>query len=341
MNSFDQKNWKTLEFDAVLDEKNTQKEVFDCCEGEKLVEKLISGYNVTIIAYGQTGSGKTYTMEGYKYDTNHKPIIHNNPELLGLIPRVISRLFLSLNSKKNKNFVINANYIQIYKEKIFDLLSENSQNLKLRWSQYESFYIENLTSKICSSIEDLTALFQLGLLRKKIASHNMNKVSSRSHCLFTINIKKISTKGKILFSKFCLVDLAGSERVAVTGNQGQALKESIEINKSLFILRQVITSLSSNEKHIPFRDSKLTCLLSQSIGGNSWSILIACISPLNTNYEENVSTLMFATKTNTIFNIPTKNIDSYVYIFGSFSWIHFSCKKILFYIGVINKKSVT
>ena len=137
----------------------------------------------------------------------------------------------------------------------------------------------------------------------------MNKVSSRSHCLFTINIKKISTKGKILFSKFCLVDLAGSERVAVTGNQGQALKESIEINKSLFILRQVITSLSSNEKHIPFRDSKLTCLLSQSIGGNSWSILIACISPLNTNYEENVSTLMFATKTNTIFNIPTKNID--------------------------------
>lgn len=147
-----------------------------------------------------------------------------------------------------------------------------------------------------------------------MASHNLNSASSRAHCLLTLTIEAIDTEsGGILTSKLQLVDLAGSERVSMTGNEGVALKESIEINKSLFTLRQVITTLSSirdgDASHIPYRDSKLTSLLKQSIGGNSYCLMIACLAPSDSYYEENLSTLAYANKAIGISNEPIKNID--------------------------------
>jgi Kinesin-like protein len=147
-----------------------------------------------------------------------------------------------------------------------------------------------------------------------MASHNLNSASSRSHSILSLTIEGVDTEGGgISSSKLQLVDLAGSERASLTGNEGQALKESIEINKSLFTLRQVITTLAANREgensFVPYRDSKLTSLLKQSIGGNSYCLMIACLSPSDSFFEENISTLAYATKASCIANDPIKNID--------------------------------
>ena len=147
-----------------------------------------------------------------------------------------------------------------------------------------------------------------------MASHNLNSASSRSHCILSLTIEGVDVEGGgIISSKLQLVDLAGSERASLTGNEGLALKESIEINKSLFTLRQVITTLSGckegDSSYVPYRDSKLTSLLKQSIGGNSYCLMIACLSPSDIFYEENLSTLAYATKASCISNDPIKNLD--------------------------------
>lgn len=156
--------------------------------------------------------------------------------------------------------------------------------------------------------------YHSGLKNKIMASHNLNSISSRSHTLLTLTVEAVdSESGGIYLSKLQLVDLAGSERVSMTGNEGEALKESIDINKSLFTLRQVITSLSSASNwesgHVPYRDSKLTSILKQSIGGNGYTLMIACLSPSDAYIDENISTLTYASKAHNISNIPVKNID--------------------------------
>ena len=159
------------------------------------------------------------------------------------------------------------------------------------------------------------ALYNAGILNRVIASHNMNASSSRSHSILTITIESIDSEGAMTTSKLQLVDLSGSEKTALTGNEGSQLKESIDINKSLFTLRQVISALSAarekgNEAaHVPYRDSKLTSLLKQSIGGNSYTLMIACIAPIDAYLDENLSTLAYATKTGNISNEPVRNVD--------------------------------
>lgn len=185
--------------------------------------------------------------------------------------------------------------------------------MKIRWSKNDQFTVENLFVFRCNNAEHAIQLYNKGVKNKVVASHNLNHASSRSHAIFSIIVETVdnSATDNCVVSKLQLVDLAGSERSSQTGNTGLAAKEAIDINKSLFTLRQVITSLAEGSKkklsvasHIPYRDSKLTSLLKQSLGGNSYSLMIACLSPSDYYVDENISTLNYATKASFIANIP-------------------------------------
>lgn len=220
-------------------------------------------------------------------------------------------------SSKNVEFTVYCTYVQIYKEGIYDLLNPaqiKPPGLKLRWNQIEDFFVENLSIHPCYTATEVLGYYSYGVRNKVVAGHNANANSSRSHCILTLNVEALDKeKGTILTSKLQLVDLAGSEKISQTGNEGLALKESIEINKALFTLRQVISTLSNKHEQeasfVPYRDSKLTSLLKQSIGGNSYCLMIACIAPLDNFFEDNLSTLAYATKASCISNEPVKNID--------------------------------
>ncbi|CAD8109775.1 unnamed protein product [Paramecium sonneborni] len=312
----EERNKKSYKFDHVLPESASQDQVFKSCEIDQMVQSVIEGYHVTVFAYGQTGSGKTYTMEGQR-DDEGIAIKHE-----GIIPKTINSLFNKI--KQNglqKDFSVYCSYLQIYNEKIYDLLGETTKinqntqinGLKMRWNVRQQFVVENLFVYQCKSAEEVIQLFKLGSRNRITASHKLNFQSSRSHTIFEIKIESTDLKNPDYFitSKLELVDLAGSERISITGTEGRQAKESIEINKALMTLRQVIAILSdTNNKTIPpYRDSKLTCLLKQSIGGNCFCLMIACIAPLDSFYDENVSTLQYATKAAYIVNIPVKNDD--------------------------------
>ncbi|CAD8104399.1 unnamed protein product [Paramecium sonneborni] len=312
----EERNKKSYKFDHVLPEYVSQEQVFKNCEIDQLVQSVIEGYHVTVFAYGQTGSGKTYTMEGQRDDEG----ITIKQE--GIIPKTINSLFNKIKQNSlQRDFSVYCSYLQIYNEKIFDLLGEITKanyniqpnGLKMRWNVREQFVVENLFVYQCKSAEEVIQLFKLGSKNRITASHKLNLQSSRSHTIFEIKIESTDLKNPDYFitSKLELVDLAGSERISITGTEGRQAKESIEINKSLMTLRQVIAILSdTNNKTIPpYRDSKLTCLLKQSIGGNCFCLMIACIAPLDSFYDENVSTLQYATKAAYITNIPVKNDD--------------------------------
>jgi Kinesin motor domain len=317
LQSHDLKHSKRFEFDEVFEEQVSQESFYAALKLNQLLGKVIEGFNATIFAYGPTGSGKTYTMEGYEYDKALKPIIIDN-ERVGLIPRITKNLFeLLKTSDKTIEYTVYCTFIQIYKENVYDLLNPahlKGPGLKLRWNKQEDFYLENLFMHPCYTYNEILSLYHTGLKNKFIASHNANSFSSRSHCILSLNIEGIDTEtGTISTSKLQLVDLAGSEKVSQTGNEGMALKESIEINKALFTLRQVINNLAlvkdGEAKYIPYRDSKLTSLLKQSIGGNSYCLMVACIAPMDYFFEDNLSTLSYAKKASCISNEPVKNTD--------------------------------
>ena len=176
--------------------------------------------------------------------------------------------------------------------------------------------MENLFIFECKSAQEIIELFYFGVKNKVVASHNLNHQSSRSHAIFSLTLECVDSSniGNIITSKLQLVDLAGSERIGMTGTEGLRKQEGISINKSLFVLRKVIMGLSDKRKgasggYIPYRDSKLTSLLKQSIGGNAYCLMIACVTPSDYFYEENVSTLNYATWASYIANAPKKNID--------------------------------
>ncbi|CAK93488.1 unnamed protein product (macronuclear) [Paramecium tetraurelia] len=312
----EERNKKSYKFDHVLPETASQDQVFKSCEIDQLVQSVIEGYHVTVFAYGQTGSGKTHTMEGQRDDEG--VAIKQD----GIIPKTIHSLFNRIKQNAlQRDFSVYCSYLQIYNEKIYDLLGEASKvnfgiqtsGLKMRWNVRDQFVVENLFVYQCKSAEEVIKLFKLGSRNRITASHKLNFSSSRSHSIFEIKIESVDLKNPDYFitSKLELVDLAGSERISLTGTEGRQAKESIEINKSLMTLRQVIAILSdANNKTIPpYRDSKLTSLLKQSIGGNCFCLMIACIAPLDSFYDENVSTLQYATKAAYITNLPMKNDD--------------------------------
>lgn len=297
---------KKFRFDKTFDGDCSQEQVFQECKVSEMITRVTEGFNATIFAYGQTGSGKTHTMEGYDYQGPRAVVAGEG----GIIPRAVRQLYSELADKRAS---VSVSALQIYRERVYDLLNPNSFNklgLKLRWYS-GGFYVEELTERECDTADDALKVYHAGLQHKIMAAHNLNAHSSRSHCLFTFIVT--TQEGDVITTgRLQLVDLAGSERVSLTGNVGEGLRESININKSLFTLRQVITSLANPKEaaFVPFRDSKLTSLLKQSLGGNCYCLMIACVAPADPYFDENLSTLTYATKTSFISNDPVKNVDA-------------------------------
>jgi kinesin family protein 3/17 len=278
-------------FDYIFDMDSTQEDVYQI-SAVPAVESLEDGYNSTIFAYGQTGTGKTYTMEGFIYD-------YLSPSK-GLIPRAIEDIFkyIENNSNSDTTFIIRVTYLQIYNESIDDLLKPEKKHLSIREGQKKGLYVEGLSEWAVRSPNDIYALLERGAQCRTKAYTNMNDVSSRSHAVFTIILEQMKiSNGRKRFKagKLNMVDLAGSERVKISGATGKQLDESRRINKSLSALGNVINALTDQKtKHIPYRDSKLTRLLQNSLGGNCKTSMIAMISPYDGSYNESTSTLNFA-----------------------------------------------
>ncbi|XP_037698413.1 kinesin-like protein KIF13A isoform X3 [Choloepus didactylus] len=298
-----------------MDESNTTKyagqEVVFKCLGEGILEKSFQGYNACIFAYGQTGSGKSFSMMG-------------NAEQLGLIPRLCCALFqrISLEQNESQTFKVEVSYMEIYNEKVRDLLDPKGsrQSLKVREHKVLGPYVDGLSQLAVTSFEDIESLMSEGNKSRTVAATNMNEESSRSHAVFNIIITQTlydlqSGNSGEKVSKVSLVDLAGSERVSKTGAAGERLKEGSNINKSLTTLGLVISSLADQaagkgkNKFVPYRDSVLTWLLKDNLGGNSQTSMIATISPAADNYEETLSTLRYADRAKRIVNHAVVNED--------------------------------
>ncbi|XP_076911441.1 kinesin-like protein KIN-12B [Bidens hawaiensis] len=300
-------------FDHVADVSSTQIDIFQLV-GAPLVENCLAGFNSSIFAYGQTGSGKTYTIWG-PANTLLEETSNSNEQ--GLTSRVFSRLFSRMNEEQNKHadkqltYQCRCSFLEIYNEQITDLLNPSQRNLHLREDNKTGVYVENLTEETICSMKDVTQLLKKGLSNRRTGSTSLNSESSRSHSVFTCVVESSckSVDGLRCFktSRMNLVDLAGSERQKSTGAAGDRLKEAGNINRSLSQLGNLINILAEvsqtgKPRHIPYRDSKLTFLLQESLGGNAKLAMICAISPAQSCKNETFSTLRFAQRAKAIKN---------------------------------------
>ncbi|XP_047012136.1 kinesin heavy chain [Ictalurus punctatus] len=292
---------KPYVFDRVLPPNTTQELVYDAC-AKQIVKDVLDGYNGTIFAYGQTSSGKTHTMEGNLHDSERK----------GIIPRISQDIFDHIYSMdENLEFHIKVSYFEIYLDKIRDLLDVSKTNLAVHEDKNRVPYVKGCTERFVSSPEEVMDVIDEGKANRHVAVTNMNEHSSRSHSIFLINIKQenVETEKK-LSGKLYLVDLAGSEKVSKTGAEGAVLDEAKNINKSLSALGNVISALAEGTKtHVPYRDSKMTRILQDSLGGNCRTTIIICCSPSVFNEAETKSTLMFGQRAKTIKNTVSVNLE--------------------------------
>jgi len=295
---------KVFSYDAVFPMDSTQQTVYEE-SAFQLVESVLEGYNGTIFAYGQTGCGKTHTMMGVTADENLK----------GVIPRAFDHIFGNIKSTSQKNFLIRCSFIEIYNEEIHDLVGDDVKaRLDLKESPEKGVFIKGLSMHVVKSVPEIQKLMTLGFKNRSVGETAMNKDSSRSHSIFTIYVETSETDAKgnqrITLGKLNLVDLAGSERQSKTGATGDRLKEANKINLSLSALGNVISALvDGKSSHIPYRDSKLTRLLQDSLGGNTKTVMIANISPASDNYDETLGTLRYASRAKNIKNQPKVNED--------------------------------
>lgn len=302
-------------FDYVASESVTQEEVFNVI-GAPMVENCLAGYNSCMFAYGQTGSGKTHTILGDLEGLDANPSVDR-----GLTPRIIEHLFGRIQQDEsslkleNVKYSCKCSFLEIYNEQITDLLEPMLMNLPVREYHKKGVYVENLTEVEVTSVQDVISLLLQGNANRKVAVTNMNKESSRSHSIFTCSIqRKSGCTNKTLHGLLHLVDLAGSERQKLSGAEGGRLKEAANINKSLSALGLVIMNLvdiaNGKQRHVPYRDSKLTFLLQDSLGGNSKTTVIANISPSSCCAIETLSTLKFAQRAKFIQNTVVINEDT-------------------------------
>uniref|UniRef100_A0A803XWC8 Kinesin-like protein n=1 Tax=Meleagris gallopavo TaxID=9103 RepID=A0A803XWC8_MELGA len=279
---------KPYVFDRVLPPNTTQEQVYNAC-AKQIVKDVLEGYNGTIFAYGQTSSGKTHTMEGKLHD----------PQLMGIIPRIAHDIFDHIYSMdENLEFHIKVN-------------AEWHTNLAVHEDKNRVPYVKGCTERFVSSPEEVLDVIDEGKANRHVAVTNMNEHSSRSHSIFLINIKQenVETEKK-LSGKLYLVDLAGSEKVSKTGAEGAVLDEAKNINKSLSALGNVISALAEGTKtHVPYRDSKMTRILQDSLGGNCRTTIVICCSPSIFNEAETKSTLMFGQRAKTIKNTVSVNLE--------------------------------
>ncbi|CAH8478884.1 unnamed protein product [Dicrocoelium dendriticum] len=289
---------KTFAFDHVFQPKATQLEVYDIV-AKPIVADVLNGYNGTIFAYGQTSSGKTFTMEGILGDTVFQ----------GVIPRIIHDIFNHIyQMDENLEFHIKVSYFEIYMDKIRDLLDVSKTNLSVHEDKDRVPYVKGATERFVSSPEEVFDVIDEGKVNRHVAVTNMNEHSSRSHSVFMITVRQenLETQKK-LHGKLYLVDLAGSEKVAKTGAEGMVLDEAKNINRSLSALGNVINALVEGSSHVPYRDSKLTRILQESLGGNARTTMVICCSPAAYNDSETKSTLLFGMRAKTIKNLVTVN----------------------------------
>ena len=314
----------------------TQGEFYDASGIDGMIEKTLEGRASCVFAYGQTGRGKTFTMLGKRGDGGYGDAQRRSVDAAdvddagmviddddGIIPRALSRVFRAVSRARadpdpeSSSIVVRVSYYEIYKEKIIDLLAESSsanahaKQLRVRWRKSEGFYIPNLTLREAYSASDALALVLEGAAKRHIRAHKLNAQSSRSHAILTVHVDRTvassTSSGKMTF-----VDLAGSERVKASGCDADGTSETSLINKSLFALGKVISTLADAHRdgrprsttHVPYRDSKLTKLLMDSLGGGALTLLVACCSPLEAHIEETVRTLQYATRAMSIVNTP-------------------------------------
>nr|XP_057910627.1 kinesin heavy chain [Doryrhamphus excisus]XP_057910628.1 kinesin heavy chain [Doryrhamphus excisus] len=288
-------------FDQVFPTHATQEQVYNTC-AKHIVKDVLEGYNGTIFAYGQTSSGKTHTMEGNLHD----------PQGMGIIPRIAEDIFEHIFAMdENLEFHIKVSYFEIYMDKIRDLLDVTKTNLSVHEDKHRVPYVKGCTERFVTSPDEVMDVIDEGKVNRHVAVTNMNEHSSRSHSIFLISIKQenVETEQK-LSGKLYLVDLAGSEKVSKTGAEGAVLDEAKNINKSLSALGNVISALAEGTKsHVPYRDSKMTRILQDSLGGNCRTTMFICCSPSSYNDTETRSTLMFGQRAKTIRNTVTVNLE--------------------------------
>ena len=295
-------NVKVFTFDAVYDWNSSQQDLYEETV-RPLVSSVLDGFNGTIFAYGQTGTGKTYTMEGLKNDHDRR----------GVIPRSFEHIFNHIGRSENMQYLVRASYLEIYQEEIRDLLQpDQSLRFELKEKPDTGVFVKDLSTSVCKNAAEIQQLMNTGNLNRTIGATNMNEHSSRSHAIFLITIEmgSIGDSGGIRVGRLNLVDLAGSERQSKTGASGERLKEASKINLSLSALGNVISALVDGKTtHVPYRDSKLTRLLQDSLGGNSKTIMVANIGPASYNYDETLTTLRYANRAKNIKNKPRINED--------------------------------
>uniref|UniRef100_A0A452HVZ3 Kinesin motor domain-containing protein n=1 Tax=Gopherus agassizii TaxID=38772 RepID=A0A452HVZ3_9SAUR len=306
---------KIFTFDHVANIDTTQEAVFSSV-AKNIVESCMNGYNGTIFAYGQTGSGKTFTMMGPSDSDN---FTHN---LRGVIPRSFEYLFFLIEREKEKagtgkSFLCKCSFIEIYNEQIFDLLDSASAGLFLREHIKKGVFVVGAVEQVLTSAAEAYQVLTMGWRNRRVASTSMNRESSRSHAVFTITVDSMEKNGEVVnirSSQLNLVDLAGSERQKDTHTEGVRLKEAGNINRSLSCLGQVITALvdvgNGKQRHICYRDSKLTFLLRDSLGGNAKTCIIANVHPGSRCFGETLSTLNFAQRAKLIKNKAVINEDT-------------------------------
>ncbi|EGI67458.1 PREDICTED: kinesin-like protein KIF21A isoform X2 [Acromyrmex echinatior] len=325
---------KAFTYDYVFDTQVNQNAIYETCVN-RLVEGALDGYNATVFAYGQTGSGKTYTM-GTGFDVEVDEII------VGIIPRAIKHLFDGIADKQNRareraqmppEFKVTAQFLELYNEDLKDLLEPGGPRggARIHEDTMGNIHLTGVEPRVVTSPEQALEYLRLGALSRTTGSTQMNTQSSRSHAIFTLYIKQqrcikvedpdadVDTSGveltnefETLTAKFHFVDLAGSERLKRTGATGDRAKEGISINCGLLALGNVISALGDKTKkasHIPYRDSKLTRLLQDSLGGNSQTVMIACVSPSDRDFMETLSTLKYANRARNIKNKVIINQD--------------------------------
>uniref|UniRef100_A0A7N6BG19 Kinesin motor domain-containing protein n=1 Tax=Anabas testudineus TaxID=64144 RepID=A0A7N6BG19_ANATE len=330
---------KAFTYDFVFDVDSEQHNIYQTCV-YKLIEGCFEGYNATVFAYGQTGSGKTYTM-----GTGFNVTLSQQEQ--GIIPRAVHQLFEGIQNRRVRaqetgahppEFKVSAQFLELYNEEVLDLFDgardpesrSRKSNIKIHEDSSGSIYTTGVTSRLVHSEEELLQCLKLGALSRTTASTQMNAQSSRSHAIFTIHLCQMRVcqqpqmvngvestpiaqpEYETLMAKFHFVDLAGSERLKRTGATGDRAREGISINCGLLALGNVISALGDQAKkggHVPYRDSKLTRLLQDSLGGNSRTVMIACVSPSDRDFMETLNTLKYANRARNIKNKVVVNQD--------------------------------
>ncbi|XP_026944890.1 kinesin-like protein KIF7 isoform X2 [Sagmatias obliquidens] len=300
-------------FHVVLDEDAGQEAVYQACV-QPLLEAFFEGFNATVFAYGQTGSGKTYTMGEASVASLHE-------DEQGIIPRAMAEAFKLIDENDLLDCLVHVSYLEVYKEEFRDLLEVGtaSRDIQLREDDRGNVVLCGVKEVDVEGLDEVLSLLEMGNAARHTGATHLNRLSSRSHTVFTVTLEQRGrapsrlprpAAGQLLISKFHFVDLAGSERVLKTGSTGERLKESIQINSSLLALGNVISALGDPQRrgsHIPYRDSKITRILKDSLGGNAKTVMIACVSPSSSDFDETLNTLNYASRAQNIRNRATVN----------------------------------